>query len=282
MKEKIEAPKGKPQLNYLKDKNKVESNFTQIPNEILFGLGKYETLKPLDVRIYGILLHQIKFRLEYNKQFDVDGDAYCFITQDQLCEKANVLTRDTVKESVKRLEKLRLVHKVWRGKKKCYMYYIALPDKIDNDEKVLVDANEIGKKLTDEQKEENKVKRESKRVSKKKADELLQTVQSEQLTNTPTYNDDMPDLVKKKKSESTKEDDKEQATVIEKYIEKRTWKTGVIQGYAVKVLSDGTKQEQHIYEVFKNIGVDVGKYNMEQLFDIASKNFEVHEVMMDS
>lgn len=281
MKEKIEAPKGKPQLNYLKDENKVESNFTQIPNEILFGLGQYKTLKPLDVRIYGILLHQIKFRLEYNKQFDVDGDAYCFITQDQLCEKANVLTRDTVKESVKRLEKLRLVHKVWRGKKKCYMYYIALPDKIDNDEKILVDANEIGKKLTDEQKEENKVKRESKRVSKKKADELLQTVQSEQLTNTSTYNDGMPDLPVEQ-SKPIKDDDVEQPTVTEKYIEKRTWNNGVIHGYAVKVLSDGTKHEQHIYDVFKNIGVDTGKYNMEQLIDIASKNFEVHEVTMDS
>lgn len=271
-KEKIEAPKGKPQLNYLKEKNKVESNFTQIPNEILFGLGKYEKLKPLDVRIYGILLHQIKFRLEFNKQVDADGHAYCFMTQDQLKEKANVLTRDTVKESVKRLEKLRLVHKVWRGKKKCYMYYIALPDEVENDAKVLVDADEIGKKLTDEQKAENETKREAKRVSKKKADELLQTIKSDDF-NTP----DLP----VEKSEPTK-DDKEQPSIVEKYIEKRTWNNGVVQGYAMKVLSDGTKQEQHIYEVFKNMGVDTGKYNMEQLIDIASKNFEVHEVMMDS
>lgn len=271
-KEKIEAPKGKPQLNYLKNENKVESNFTQIPNEILFGLGKYETLKPLDVRIYGILLHQIKFRLEFNKQVDSNGDAYCFMTQTQLGEKANVLTRDTVKESVERLEKLRLVHKVWRGKKKCYMYYIALPDEVENDAKVLVDADEIGKKLTDEQKAENETKREAKRVSKKKADELLQTIKSDDF-NTP----DLP----VEKSEPTK-DDKEQPSIVEKYIEKRTWNNGVVQGYAMKVLSDGTKQEQHIYEVFKNMGVDTGKYNMEQLIDIASKNFEVHEVMMDS
>lgn len=190
-KEKIEAPQGKPKLNYLKSDNKVESNFTQIPNEILFGLGKYETLKPLDVRIYGILLHQIKFRLEYNKQVDSNGDAYCFLTQDQLKEKANVGSRDTVKESVNRLKKLGLVHAVWRGIKKCYMYYIALPDKIDNDEKILVDANEIGKKLTDEQRAENKAKRESQRkhknVTKKQVAELKQVIQSDgfEMPDTP-------------------------------------------------------------------------------------------------
>lgn len=194
MKEKIEAPKGKPKLNYLGDELRVESNFTQVPNEILFGLGKYETLKPSDVRVYAVLLHQIKFRLDFNKQVDKDGHAYCFLTQDQLGEKANIKSRKTVGECVERLEKLGLVHAVCRGIKKCYMYYIALPDVIDNDEKILVDANEIGKKLTDEQRAENKVKRESKRVSKKKADELQQSIQSEQIINTSVYNDDMPDM----------------------------------------------------------------------------------------
>ncbi|ADH06304.1 hypothetical protein [Bacillus thuringiensis] len=282
MTKQIESPQGKPKLNYLKDKNKVESNFTQIPNEILFGLGKYETLKPLDVRIYGILLHQIKFRLEYNKQVDSNGDAYCFLTQDQLKEKANVGSRDTVKESVNRLKKLGLVHAVWRGIKKCYMYYIALPDVIDNDEKILVDANEIGKKLTDEQKAKNKVKRESKRVSKKKADELQQSIQSEQIINTSVYNDDMPDYQQEEQPPITK-DTTEQPTVIEKYIEKRTWKTGVIQGYAINVMSDGTKQEHYLPSVFALNGEkrNMSGYNMEQLIDMASKQYEVHEVPMD-
>ncbi|HHQ2477317.1 TPA: replication initiator protein A [Bacillus cereus] len=281
MKEKIEAPKGKPKLNYLGDELRVESNFTQVPNEVLFGLGKYETLKTTDVRVYAVLLHQIKFRLDYNKQVDEDGHAYCFLTQDQLGEKANIKSRKTVGECVERLEKLRLIHKVWRGKKKCYMYYIALPDKIDNDEKILVDADEIGKKLTDEQRAENKAKRESKRVSKKQADELLQTVQSEQLTNIPTYNDDMPDLVEE--SEPTK-DDKEQPTIIEKYIEKRTWNNGVIHGYAINVMSDGTKQEHYLPKVFTSKGMkrDMSKYNMEQLIDMASRQYEVHEIVMDS
>ncbi|SDZ85503.1 replication initiator protein A [Bacillus nitratireducens] len=191
MKEKIEAPEGKPQLNYYENENKVESNFTQVPNEILFGLGKYETLKPSDVRVYAVLLHQIKFRLEYNKQVDEDGHAYCFLTQDQLGEKANIKSRKTVGECVERLTKLGLVHAVWRGKKKCYMYYIALPDKIDNDEKILVDVNEIGKKLTDEQRAENKAKRESKRkhknVTKKQVAELKQVIQSDgfEMPDTP-------------------------------------------------------------------------------------------------
>lgn len=193
---KIEAPKGKPKLNYLGDELRVENNFTQVPNEILFGLGKYETLKPSDVRVYAVLLHQIKFRLDFNKQVDKDGHAYCFLTQDQLGEKANIKSRKTVGECVERLEKLRLVHKVWRGIKKCYMYYIALPDKLEERDydKTYVDVDEIGKKLTDEQKAENNAKRKSKRVSKKKADELQQSIQSEQIINTSVYNDDMPDM----------------------------------------------------------------------------------------
>ncbi len=67
---------------------RVTTNFTQVPNEILFGLGKYETLKTTDVRVYAVLLHQIKFRLDYNKQVDKDGHAYCFLRQDQLGEKS--------------------------------------------------------------------------------------------------------------------------------------------------------------------------------------------------
>lgn len=275
-KEKIEAPKGKPKLNYLGDDLRVTTNFTQVPNEILFGLGKYETLKTTDVRVYAVLLHQIKFRLDYNKQVDKDGHAYCFLRQDQLGEKANIKSRKTVGECVERLEKLGLVHAVERGIKKCYMYYIALPDKLEEQDydKTYVDVDEIGKKLTDEQKAENKAKRESKRATKKQVAEMQQTIQSDDFNT--------PDLVKK--SESTKEDDKEQPTIIEKYIEKRTWNNGVIHGYAINVMSDGTKQEHYLPNVFKSHGMkyNTNGYNMEQLIDMASKQYEVRETMMDS
>ncbi len=46
-------------------------------------------------------------------------------------------------------KKLGLVHAVERGIKKCYMYYIALPDKLEEQDydKTYVDVDEIGKKI---------------------------------------------------------------------------------------------------------------------------------------
>jgi len=170
----IQAPAGKPALKYLGNQNKkVERNFTQIPNEVMFGLGKYAVLKSNDVRVYGVLLHQVNFRLSYNKQVDSNGDAYCYLTQDQLGEKANIGSRKTVEKSVKQLEQLGLVYASWNGVKKCYAYYVALPEEIKNDEKVLIDVNEIGKKLTPEEREAKKAKRERQREVKAQMRESL-------------------------------------------------------------------------------------------------------------
>lgn len=118
------------------------------------------------------MLHEIKLRFDLNNQIDKDGDAYCYITEEQLCEKANVGSRKTVEASIRRLEELNLVYRKFNGVKNCNSYFIAYPDKAENDEKALVDVNEIGKKLTDEQKAENKAKREELRKKKSNAKQI--------------------------------------------------------------------------------------------------------------
>ncbi|MDF0727248.1 hypothetical protein PY093_11115 [Cytobacillus sp. S13-E01] len=157
--------KQKPKLNYIGNKHeKPIGTFTQLPDEILFGLGKYEALKPNDVRIYAILLKEVSWRNKL-KQVDEAGDAFCFMTQDQLGEKANIASRNTIKASIKRLEELSLVYACNNGVKKSNTYFVAYPEK-QNDEKALTDDREIGKKLTDEQRKNRKTRRVSNRDRK--------------------------------------------------------------------------------------------------------------------
>ncbi|WEZ08132.1 hypothetical protein P5663_19245 [Priestia flexa] len=162
----MKTKKEKPALNYLNAKNKApKGNFTQVPNEILFGLGKYEILKSNDVRVYAAILKEVTFR-NNTKQFDKDGDAFCYMNQEQLMVKTNIGSRKTIQKCVEKLESLGLVYACSQGIKKSYKYFIAFPDVVENDEKAITDEREIGKKLSDEQKAKNKAAREKARETK--------------------------------------------------------------------------------------------------------------------
>lgn len=184
----MKTKKEKPALKYLGKKHSMpKKNFTQVPNEVLFGLGKYAELKPNDRIIYFVLFKEVNFRFNYNEQVDENGSAYCFMTLEQLSEKTNIASRNTINASIERLEEVGLVYACDNGKKKSKTYFVAVPEQVENDEKAITDDREIGKKLTEEQKEKRKAAREKARETKEQKQAIKEFVSG-------INEDEMPDF----------------------------------------------------------------------------------------
>lgn len=283
--------KQKPKLKYLgKNHSMPKGNFTQVPNEILFGLGKYSMLKPTDVRIYAILLKEVNFRNNYNNQVDESGAAFCYMTQEQLGEKSNIKHPDTIRKSIERLEKLGLIFACDNGIKKSKTYFVAIPDEVKNDEKALVDVKDIGKKMTDEQKEKRKSKREQLRENKMQRELIKEFLKDD-------ISDDIPDGINEKPQPqpsqvrtdtipmqpvktvkitmSEKRNDKP-VEVINKYVEERFNNDGYYAIWLIEEMSSGAFKETNLSKKFESS-------TKEKILDFANKQqYEVRQIEMSA